>query len=536
MLYNVHEIIPHTSLCKHSPRTLLGSLRSVCGIALATSAIMLSGTYTMASAADTEPAGRLVLMHTNDTHSQIDPLEDGTAGILRRKVLVDSIRAAEPNSLLIDAGDVVQGTLFFTLYGGEVENRLVDSLGYDYRILGNHEFDNGTEALAEKIRNTHSTWITTNYDLSGSALEDRFVPYDIRCFEGRKIGFIGINLRPEGMISEGNYDGVKYLDMQTAANSTAWHLKHNEKVDLVVALTHIGYAASGTGTSDIELAACSHDIDIIIGAHSHTLIDPANPRPNRPWRVPNADGDTILVTQTGKSGINLGLITIDLGSLKADYRLIPVDSRLDSKIDQNLAKIIEPYRAGVDSLMNVPIARSARALTNRDDALLNFVADYIKMRGDELYDDVDFAITNKGGIRKGLPKGGVSEGMIINMLPFNNKIEVLEIKGSDLLENFDIMAQQGGNGVSKEVHATYDASTHKCTQVLINGKAIDPDKVYHMATIDYLANGGDYMKPLTRSVKVAVSPSILSKDLIKWLQSKRNYKIDPPSTPRFVAK
>ena len=497
--------------------------------------IAAAGAITAAFAAQDAPKGRLVLMHTNDTHSQIDPLEDGTAGILRRKVLVDSIRAAEPNALLIDAGDAVQGTLFFTLYGGEVENRLMDSLGYDYRILGNHEFDNGAEKLAEKIAPTKSTWLSTNYDLTESALNGRFLPYDIREAGGRRIGFIGINLKPEGMISEGNYNGVKYLDMTRAANSTAWHLKHNEKVDLVVAITHIGYAPSGTGTSDRELAAASEDIDIIIGGHSHTYIDPEHPQTDKPWLVPNAAGDTILVTQTGKSGRFLGEITVDLATLRPDYKLIPVDKRLDAKVSPELAAVIEPYRAGVDSLMRVPIARSSRALSNSDDALLNFVADYIKRRGDELAPGGDFAITNKGGIRKGLPKGGVSEGMIINMLPFNNRVEVIEILGKDLLENFDIMARQGGNGVSREVLATYNPATGACTEVLISGRPIDPAKTYRMATIDYLANGGDYMKPLTRGKKIASSPSILSKDVVKWLRSQRRYNINPDARTRFNA-
>lgn len=476
--------------------------------------------------------GRLVIMHTNDTHSQIDPLDDGTAGIARRKTLIDSIRAAEPNTLLVDAGDIVQGTLYFTLYGGEVENALADLLGYDLRIVGNHEFDNGAEMLARKIAGTKSTWIATNYDMRGSELGKKFVPYAIRTAGDRRIGFIGLNLNPKGMISEGNYNGVRYLDMYKAANATAWHLKHNEGVDMVVAITHIGYEPSTTGTSDLELAARSEDIDIIIGGHSHTAIDPDAGKLR--WRVPNATGDTVIVAQAGKSGRNLGVITVDLDKMSADYRLIPVNARLDSTPQPAVTRLTAPYRHGVDSLMTVPIARSAMEFKSDEPPILNLVADYIKLRGDQISDTpVDFAITNKGGIRRGLPKGKVSEGMIVNMLPFNNRVVVLEISGKDLAENFDIMATQGGNGLSKEVEAVYDPATAKCTRITIGGQPLDPNKTYRMATIDYLAGGGDYMQPLTRGRVVAVSPTILSKDYIAHLRANTRLKLSADGKDRM---
>ena len=486
------------------------------------------------TAASPLAADRLVILHSNDTHSQIDPTAEDLGGILRRKVLIDSIRAVEPNVLLVDAGDVVQGTLFFTLYGGEIENALMDSLRYDYRILGNHEFDNGAEELAAKIKNTKSKWISTNYDMRGTELGKKFQPYDTLTVDGRKIGIIALNLQPKGMISEGNYNGVNYLDLYKAANSTAWHLKHNDGCDLVVALTHIGYEPSGSGTSDVELARNSEDIDIIVGGHSHTVIDPEHPRSETPWLVTNAAGRPVLVTQTGKSGRNLGQITVDLDNLTADYKLIPVTKRLDDRIDKSLARAIEPYRAGVDSLMNVPIARTSRELSETGSDILNFLADFIRKRGEELAPGVDFAIINKGGIRRGLPKGKVSEGMIIQMLPFNNRVEVIDVKGSDLAENFDIMARTGGNGVSKGVEVTFDPETYKATSILINGQPLDPEKTYRVATIDYLANGGDYMQPLTRGTKVAFAPQILNKEFISYLRSDYSRKkINPSADERM---
>ena len=153
---------------------------------------------------------RLVILHTNDTHSQIDPDDrDGLGGVARRKVLVDSVRRAEDNVLLVDAGDAVQGTLYFNLYGGEVEQKVMNALDYDLRILGNHEFDNGVDSLAAVLEEADGEFLATNYDLSQSPLADKFEKYTIRDVDGRRIGFIALNLRPEGMISEGNYDGVE---------------------------------------------------------------------------------------------------------------------------------------------------------------------------------------------------------------------------------------------------------------------------------------------------------------------------------------
>jgi 5'-nucleotidase len=485
--------------------------RLILGFALATAAI--APAY----------ADRLVILHTNDTHSQIDPIDsDNLGGISRRKVVIDSVRTVEPNMLLIDAGDVVQGTLFFTLYGGEVENKLMDALHYDMRILGNHEFDNGSEALAQKIKDTKSTWLTTNYDLAGGPLDGIFKPYTIRTYGGKRIGFMALNLDPKGMISEGNYNGVQYLDMAKAANATAWHLKHNERCDLVVAITHIGYAASGTGTSDTELVAQSEDIDIIIGGHSHTTIDPNNPKSGK-YIMTNAAGKPVLVTQTGKSGRNVGQVTIDLDNLTSSYKLIAINNRLDSRITGELEDIVKPYRAGVDSLMAVRVARSAVELPNDQPGLLNFMTDFVCERASQLVKGgADLAIFNRGSLRRGLPKGNITEGMIIMMQPFNNKIEVIEVTGADLIENFNIMTLTGGNGVSENVDITFDADAHKCTSILINGKAIDANKTYRVATIDYLANGGDYMHPLARGKKIAATQNIISTELLTWLR--KNYK------------
>ena len=479
---------------------------------------------------------RLVILHTNDTHSQIDPDDkDNLGGIGRRKVVIDSVRVAEPNMMLVDAGDIVQGTLYFNLFKGEVENRLMNLLGYDLRILGNHEFDNGINALAKMLEGSEGKLLATNYGLSDTPLAGMFEKYDIREIDGRRIGFIAINLAPKGMISEGNYDGVEYLDAVEAANASAWWLKNIEGCDMVIAVTHIGYAPS-MPPGDITLAEASKDIDIIIGGHSHDLIDPAGDK--YLWRVPNREGREVLVTQVGKSGKNIGRIEIDLDSLTSGYSVIHVDSRLDSRIDPAVTELIAPYRAGVDSLMAHPVGKTVRELTQTSPDLLNFATDIVLERGRQLAPGVEFAILNKGGIRRGLPKGTVTEGQIITMLPFNNRVKVIDILGRDLIPAFEQMARVGGNGVSDAVRATftYDESTKtaRLESVTIDGKPIDPDRVYRVATIDYIANGGDYMHSLARHTQVVESPTVLYDDVLAHIRSLGKSKINPSPIPRFT--
>ncbi len=481
-------------------------------------------------------ADKLVIVATNDTHSQIDPDDKGQGGILRRKVLVDSIREANDNVLLIDAGDAVQGTLYFNIYKGEVEHKMMNLLGYDMAILGNHDFDNGVSELARQLRIDSAQWLTTNYDLRNSELNGLFSPYSIRQVGDKRVGFIGINLNPKGMIAEGNYEGVEYLDPLKAANSTAWHLKHNEGVDYVVAITHIGYRPKGE-FGDVDLAANSDEIDLIIGGHSHDTINPSTPQKLN-YQLTNAAGDTVVVTQAAKAGRLVAEITLDLDNGDIDYRLVPVNSRLDAGIDPKWRELLAPYRHGVDSLMQAWVGTTQREMPNNQPALLNFATDFVKTMGDKLNSGqpVDLALLNAGGLRTTLPKGKVSEGMIINMMPFSNYIVNIDIKGSDLLEALNISAaRRGGDGLSSGASATIDGK--ECSQVLINGQPLDPDRTYRLATIDYLANGGDYLEPLKCGTVVARSNNVLFNDLINWLRTDmRGRKIPYDPKARMTTK
>lgn len=498
-------------------------------------ALMLAPAFMATVACSTSVPDReedhLVILHTNDTHSAIEPDAKDRGGIARRKVLIDSVRDARANVMLVDAGDAVQGSLYYTLFGGEVERRLMNELGYDIQILGNHEFDKGMEQLAKEWKQVNATRLSTNYDLEGSTLEGLFVPSVVKEVNGHKVGFIGINLDPAGIVTAENYAGVTYRDAIEAANAEAARLKA-EGAGTVIAISHIGYE-NDNDYSDLKLAAASKDIDIIIGGHSHTVVDPASTDPGAPaWRVANADGDTIAVVQTGYGGANLGEVDINLATGKVNARLIPVNRRLDQSLDPEFGALITPYKHSVDSMRGIVVGSTPAAFERNSNEILNLMSDFVMEAGSEIAGKpVDLAIMNKGGIRNSLAEGPVTKGEIIDIAPFDNSIVVLDIKGSDLLDNLGVMAAQEGNGVSSNVKVVYDPSTKAINSATISGKPIDPNRHYRLATIDYLAAGNDYMEPLTRATTLAQSKRVLYLELIdRFQKGKMDHLTSRPDT------
>lgn len=462
-------------------------------------------------------AQRVVILHTNDTHSQVDPMSDGTGGVARRKALIDSVRAVEPNVILVDAGDAVQGSLFFTLFHGEVEQKLMNALGYDIQILGNHEFDNGLQSLKRQLAAASPVLLATNYDFSATPLNGMLRPYTVREIDGKRLGFFAVNINPDGLIDHSCYDGMRYLDAYDAADAMAWYLRNIEKCDKVIAVTHIGYDDIN-GINDAELASRSKNIDIIIGGHSHTLIDPAAPEA----RIANAEGDTVLVLQTRNKGAYLGEIDIDLSSGHTDARLLKVDGRLDNRLDPAVDSLLAAYRHKVDSITSYPIGRAAVDLDQKSPRTLNWLSDFVRARGEELTGKpVDLAIMNKGGIRNSIPRGVVTKGQVMNMLPFTNYVVVMEISGADLLENFAVMGRQDGNGVSDGVEIVYRPGSGEVVSATIGGKPVDPQATYRLATISYLAKGGDYMVPLTRGKIISQSKGVIFNDIIESMEHGR---------------
>lgn len=457
---------------------------------------------------------RVAILHTNDTHSQIDPLDNGLGGVARRAALIDSMRRAEPNLLLVDAGDAWQGSVFFTLYKGEVEQGILNLLDYDYQILGNHEFDNGMEMLAKQHSTATATLLASNYNFDSTPLQGMYKPYAISEIGGKRIGIIPLNVNPAGLIDPANCVGMQYTNQNEAAQALAWYLKNIERVDKIIVLSHIGYTAAGE-PGDVDIARNSRYIDAIIGGHSHTYVDPASPKAH----IKNLYGKDVLVLQTKNKGQYLGELIIDFDADTIGAKLFPVAAYLDAKLDNpttaKVNKFIDRYRHAVDSVSAIVVGKVSYDFPEGSTRLTNLLSDYALQRGEKLSGaPVDLAIMNIGGIRGALPKGNVTKGIIMGMLPFDNSIVVMDIKGRDLIANIDSMAALGGQGVSHGVKIEFNHDTGRVLSAEINGNPINPEKTYRLATISYLAQGGDHMTPLLNGKIVARSPNILFQDLI----------------------
>ena len=496
-------------------------------------------------------AEKLVILHTNDTHSTIDPLEDGSGGVVQRKAIIDSVRNAEKNVILVDAGDIVQGTLYFKYFNGDVEYPLMDMMGYDYRVLGNHEFDNGMEALAKHYKQMKGIPLSANYDFSGTELEGVFQPYSIKEMAGKKIGFIGINIDPASIIAHKNFKG-RFQEIIPVANEIASRLKNEEGCDLVVVVSHIGYDKLNDKTCDIELAESSENIDLIIGGHTHTLINPAEPDIN-PSLIKNKNGKPVRIVQTGKQGRYIGKLTVDLDELplsggdKINYELIPVTNRFGVEaLDTEMVEFIKPYRHAVDSMNNVVIAYSQIDLPQqRTGGLANFTADMGYAIGKSIADSlhaqdsafplVDMAIMNVGGIRHQISEGEITEGRILSTYPFSNHLVIVGIKGDDIIEAMRISAAKGGEAVSGNVRVVTDENG-VLKRVVIDGREMDPEKEYIVTTIDYLAEGNDDLVSLSNHRKLWISDDEISVPILQWIKSqqKMGLKISPDISPRFV--
>jgi len=249
---------------------------------------------------------KITILHTNDVHSHIDPFgaDDGRnankGGVARRATLVENIRKENPNTLLLDAGDIFQGTPY---YGGELEFKLMSMLKYDFATIGNHDFDNGIEGLYAQLPHADFEFVSANYDFSNTIMDTHVKPYKIIVKDGIKIGIFGLGVQLEGLVDKNMYKETVYNDPITTAQDMSRILKEEKKCDLVICLSHIGYHYSNAPerVSDLKLAKATKDIDLIIGGHTHTFLP-------KPTIEKNSVNNNVLINQVGCYGLYLGKI------------------------------------------------------------------------------------------------------------------------------------------------------------------------------------------------------------------------------------
>lgn len=250
---------------------------------------------------------KITVLHTNDVHSHIDPFPandpkyPGLGGVSRRAALIKKIRKEEKNVLLLDAGDIYQGTYYFNKYGGELELKLMTEMGYDASAIGNHDFDNGLDGIVSKLPFAGFPLLCANYDFSDTSMHGKTLANKIFVKDGIRIGVFGLGIELNGLVEKKNYGNTRYLDPVVKAAEQSVFLKNEMKCDIIICLSHLGFKYEENKISDIELAKQSRNIDLFIGGHTHTFLD-------KPVVVKNRDGKETNICQTGWAGIKLGRI------------------------------------------------------------------------------------------------------------------------------------------------------------------------------------------------------------------------------------
>ena len=260
---------------------------------------------------------KITILHTNDVHSHIDPFpadhpkNANMGGAARRAALIESIREEEPNVLLLDAGDIFQGTPYFNYYGGELEFKLMSMMQYDLATMGNHDFDNGIDGFYAQLPHAKFEFVSANYDFKNTILNDIVKPYKIFEKDGIKIGIFGLGVELDGLVDKKLYKETVYNNPIEVAQDMSRILKHDKKCDLVICLSHLGFSYKNEPykVSDLELAKKTKDIDLIIGGHTHTFLD-------KPVVEKNSDNKDVVINQVGCYGINLGRIDFYLSNDK----------------------------------------------------------------------------------------------------------------------------------------------------------------------------------------------------------------------------
>jgi len=276
---------------------------AIAGSTLAAAPFMLRGQ------GQAEEYVHLTILHTNDVHSRIEPFpmdgsrNQGLGGASRRAWLISEIRKKSEHVLLLDAGDMLQGTPYFNVFGGELEFKLMTEMGYDAATIGNHEFDGGMESLAKQLQYADFPILNANYDFSNTPMAGKTKEYAVFTRGGIRIGVFGVGIELQGLVPASLYGNTIYLDPIRTANKVADALRYEHKCDYVICLSHLGYKYDDQKVSDQVLAKETREIDLILGGHTHTFL-------SKPDIVQRSNGRPVTINQAGWAGILLGQLEV----------------------------------------------------------------------------------------------------------------------------------------------------------------------------------------------------------------------------------
>ncbi len=499
--------------------------------------------------------GTLVVLHTNDHHGH--PLKfyefpaDGQGGLPARATYVQAIRAQYENVLVLDAGDINMGRPESMFFDAEADIVGYNYIGYDAMTIGNHEFDKPQSVLKKQMSWAKFPFLSANIKYENGTYLAK--PYIVKQFKNFTVGIFGLTTSEINKMA-GDVDTIKGLvieDEIPVAKQMVDILRNKEKVDIVIALVHMGnYKTNKEGSR--RLAAEVQGIDLIIDGHTH--MEDVLSSGHWDMKTPFIENNTPIV-QSQQWGMKVGkaILTIENGKVASlDWELVPINLKkktgdavgfvtAEIKEDAELLAKLEPYAAKVEAVLSEEIGEAvdifpADDVRKAETALGNLIADALLWKTKNM--NTDFAFVNSGGIRSGLPKGKLQKKHIYGCVPYDNSVFVLTLKGSDVAELFKFIGtvKQGKGAfpqVSDGVSFVFNPAAETVSDVLIKGKPIDPNRLYRIATNSFIAGGGEGYSIMKKAVE-RYDTSIFQRDVvIEYIQSLQK-PVEPKTYKRLI--
>ncbi len=481
--------------------------------------------------AENETAG-VVILHTNDIHSHLTPFDiPGTGknlgGAARHYEFINAVRKNHPDALLLDAGDIFQGTPFYTFFKGEADIKSFSLLKYDATTLGNHDVDDGLNNLLKQLKHANFPMLCANVFYKKNH-KPVFKSHIILERFGLKIAVMGaIGKNAWDVIPAKLLKDIYIIDEKKTINELAAKLR--KKADLVILLSHLGYEP------DLDFAKNAKNIDIVVGGHTNTIL-------RKPHFIDNGAENGIggtLILQGFKWGVYIGRLDLefDLKTRKIkNYKgyLNFIDDNINADASSPVSLMIKKYEKLMEEKINIKLGVCESDMTYGDDErhkntlpLGNLVCDILKEAG-----TADMAIINSGGIRDMMPAGDISIATIMKVLPFDNSISTMELKGEDISAMFNFIAagygKISGYQFDSGISFTLDIKAGKVKNLKIAGKPVEAEKIYKLSTISYLTegnqNGGIFFKN-ARNIKD--NGFYLRDAMIEYVKKKGTIKTPP---------
>ncbi|MBR2164033.1 MAG: 5'-nucleotidase C-terminal domain-containing protein [Campylobacter sp.] len=491
--------------------------------------LLLSLLFTGCAISEKSKTHELVILHTNDHHGAILPI-NSKGGLAQRSTYINSVKSTSPNLLILDAGDMNTGSVVSDMFDALPDIEAYNAIGYDAVTLGNHEFDGGYQKLLKQIKHSKFKWLSANVlDQNKTSIVDPFI---IKDFDGFRVGVFGITTSQTKSSSSPGSELI-FENEISSAKKYIKILKDTYKADIIIALTHLGSdKESPEQITSIMLAEATSGIDLIVDGHSHTK-----------FQTPLYVNQTAIVSanEWGKYVGKAKLIIKDKKLVDIQWKDTAITEQ-EFVADPKISKILNPYIEEANQSLSEVIGVSSdkfefknNITRYQESAIGNLVCDSIVGYLKDHNISVDFAMMNGGGIRFGLPKGEIKKEDILTALPYKNSIYVVKIDGKTLLELFEAVSKvpqgsgsfmQVSSAVSHTILYEKDNKNGKLLNLKLNSAPIDINRTYYLATNDYVIYSDPRYKDIFSNLEIFDNSVLLSQAVIDYIKSQKT-KITP---------